>query len=352
MPFARPSLAELDARLAADIESRLPGADPRLRRSMLGILARTVAGAHHELYGYLDWLARALFPDTAEAAELGRWAVVWGITRHAATSAAGTLTVTGTSGIVVPSGTVWRSGAGVEYAASAAATLADGTATVSVTARIPGRAGNAATAVKVSLVTPIAGVVSEAAVATAIAGGAEAESDDSLRTRLLDRIRRPPSLGTSADYVRWARAAHPAVTRAWCQSLTSGLGTVSVLFMTDAATDDGIPASTVVDAVDAYIEARRPVTADVTVEAPTAVGLDVTLSSVDPDTAAVRAAVEAEIADLVRRESEPGGTILLSHLREAISAAAGERDHVLTSPTADVTHTATQIAVPGDITWP
>ena len=62
-------------------------------------------------------------------------------------------------------------------------------------------------------------------------------------------------------------------------------------------------------------------------------------------------AIEAELADLIRRESEPGGTLLVSHIREAISTAQGETDHELTSPTADVTVQATQITTLGTVTF-
>lgn len=100
-----------------------------------------------------------------------------------------------------------------------------------------------------------------------------------------------------------------------------------------------------------YIAPRRPVTADVTVAAPVGADLDVTIRSLTPDTPAVRAAIEAEIADLVLRDSAPGGAIRISRLREAISGAQGETDHALVAPAADVTHTAGQIAVMGDVTW-
>ena len=63
------------------------------------------------------------------------------------------------------------------------------------------------------------------------------------------------------------------------------------------------------------------------------------------------AAIEAEIIDLLRREAVPGGTVLLSHLREAISIAAGEADHALTIPAANVTHATGELAVLGTITW-
>ena len=121
--------------------------------------------------------------------------------------------------------------------------------------------------------------------------------------------------------------------------------------MTDDATANGIPESATVDTVDDYIQARRPVTADVTVSGPTAAVLNFTIQNITPMTQAVQDAVEAELQDLIRRESEPGGTLLVSHIREAISTAAGETDHVLVSPTDNVTAQATQITVYGDTTF-
>lgn len=91
-------------------------------------------------------------------------------------------------------------------------------------------------------------------------------------------------------------------------------------------------------------------TADVNVLAPTAVPLDFTIH-VDPDTASVRAAVEAELVDLLAREGSPGGTLRLSRIREAISRAAGESFHTMTVPAADVTLTGLQLSTLGTITW-
>jgi len=70
-----------------------------------------------------------------------------------------------------------------------------------------------------------------------------------------------------------------------------------------------------------------------------------------PDTEAVRAAVAAELADLIRREAEPEGGLYLSHIREAISLAAGEVDHALVSPVADVAAGTGEIITMGAITW-
>ncbi len=100
----------------------------------------------------------------------------------------------------------------------------------------------------------------------------------------------------------------------------------------------------------ARIGDRRPVCADVTVAAPIAAPLDLTIT-LTPSSDAVKAAVEAELRDLIARETEPGGTLLLSHIQEAISIAAGETDHVLTAPSANVTPAAGHITTFGAITW-
>ena len=169
------------------------------------------------------------------------------------------------------------------------------------------------------------------------------------------------------------------MTRAWCRPLGANpdsspvkvgtLGIVVVYFMTDDATATGIPTAATLALVTAYVTAdnRAPVTARIYVNAQgedaqgdpveplTASPLDLTINALTPDTPAVRAAIEAEIADLLRREGEPGGTILVSHVREAISTAEGETDHEVTliegaSP-ADVTYAANVIPVPGTVTW-
>jgi uncharacterized phage protein gp47/JayE len=346
MTFARPELTELITRAQADIESRLPGADAGLRRSLLNVLARMHAGAVHGLYGHLDWIARQIIPDTADAEHLERWASIFAIGRLAATYAAGNVTLTGSG--TVPAGAVLVRADGAEYTADAETTIAT-TGALAVTAVLPGAAGNAAAGVKLTLLTPIAGIQSQGA-AVGLAAGADAEDDDGLRARLLARIQQPPHGGAASDYTTWAYAAHPDVTRAWGYPLELGAGTVTVRVMTDDASADGIPSAAVVAAVQAAIDAARPVTAAATVVAPIAVPLNPAIA-LTPNTLVVQAAVAAELADLLRREAEPGGTILVSHLREAISIAVGETNHVLSSPAADVTHATGQIATLGTITW-
>lgn len=183
----------------------------------------------------------------------------------------------------------------------------------------------------------------------ALTGGTDQEDDASLRARLRARIQQPPHGGALYDYVNWALEV-PGVTRAWAYASELGLGTVTLRFVRDDDTPSIIPDAGEVDAVQDYVDFRRPVTAALTVVAPEPVELDFTIE-VFPDTAEVKASVEAELVDLLRREAIPAGTILISRIREAISIAAGEENYVMSSPSADITHTINQIAVMGEITW-
>ncbi|WP_374342558.1 baseplate J/gp47 family protein [Azonexus sp.] len=351
MPFERPDLPTLIERATADIESRLPGADARVRRSNLGVLARVHSGAVHGLYGFLEWIAQQILPDTAEAEILERHANIWLPNgRLSASYASGSVSVPATAGTVFPVGTVFTRADGARYSSAAEAIAAGGAALVTVTAEEPGQAGNCAAGVALLLDSPIAGANASGTVAFGgISGGADIESDSALRTRLLARIKQPPHGGAAHDYVAWALEV-PGVTRAWVYPEEQGPGTVTVRFVRDLDADM-IPSADEVAAVQAYIDALRPVTARPLVVAPIATPLDFEIQGIVPATAAVRAAVEAELRDLLSREAVPGGTILLSHIRAAISAAAGETDYVLVAPAANVTHVTGEMAVMGTVTW-
>jgi uncharacterized phage protein gp47/JayE len=355
MTFARPDLTTLINRAEADIESRLPGADARLRRSNLNVLARVHAGATHGLYGFLDWIALQILPDTADADILERHANIWLPSgRVPAAYAVGQLTATGTNGVAIPAGTVFKRADGATYSSEAEAVIVAGQALVTIVADEAGQTGNAAAGVTLNLDSPIAGINAATVVtAGALTGGADIEDDDSLRARLLERIQQPPQGGSRSDYVGWAKEV-PGVTRAWCYPEEMGDGTVTVRFVRD---DDAslIPDVNEVAAVQAYIDDLRPVCAELFVVAPIPDPIAFQVQLV-PATVATKAAVEASLRDLLLREAVPEGglsegKILVSHIREAISLAAGESDHVLVAPAADVAPATGHMATFGSIAW-
>lgn len=350
MSFSRPTLSTLIDRARVDLETRMPGADARLRHSVLDALARTHAGALSGLYGYADWVSRQIHPDTADSEILARHAARVGILRKAASFATGPVTATGTNGVLIPAGSVLARVDGAQYATTADTTIAAGTAALTLEAAVSGPGFAMAAGQTLTFVELIAGVGATVTVGVGgIADGAAEEDDASLLRRLLLRIQTPPQGGSAADYQAWA-LAQAGVTRAWVKPAWLGLGTVGLTFTMDDRVNI-IPTAPDLAAVQGALDILRPVTAQLTVFAPVAVAVPVTLT-LSPNSVAVQAAVQAELADLFMRDAEPGGTIRKSRVSEAISIAAGETYHALTAPAADfVAPTAASLPVLGTVTF-
>ena len=347
MSFNRPQLAELVQRVRNDMLSRLT-TDDVLRRADAEVLTRVISGVTHGLYGFIEWVSRQILPDTSDTDILDRQASIWGVARKPAAVATGTVSFVVQPGAVIPAGTLLQALDGVQYQTTADATGSAPSCSAPVESVLAQAAANRSTGQSLSLVSPVFGVQTSV-VAGELSGGADIETDDALRARLLSRIQQPPHGGASYDYVAWALEVE-GVTRAWCYPQELGIGTVTVRFVRDNDASP-IPDAGEVATVQAYIDALRPVTAQLVVVAPIAAPVNFTITGLVPSTSAVRAAVEAELADLLLREAVPGGTILLSHLRAAISAATDENDYVLTAPTADVTNTVGRMSTMGSITW-
>lgn len=355
MPFARDSLATLITRVRGDLRGRLEIDGPLLRRAMVDVLGIVWGGAVHTLYGYLDWLAKQLFGDTAERAALLQRAAMYGITPAPATYASGNVTAVGTPGTAIPINTILRLDAVTSYRVTAGQVISGAaSATLPVIAVLAGIAANLPNLSPLTFESPIAGVNAAAVVGPGdIAGGVDEEGTEELRDRFLLRLREPPEGGADQDYEAWAIAV-AGVTRAWVYPNELGLGTVVVRFVRDGESPI-FPDAGEVAAVQAALQAQRPITAEVTAVAPTSLAVSFTIHPV-PDTAETRAAITAELGDLLVRVAEPGdgagrGTVLLSSIRTAIGNAEDVTDYTLTVPAANVVPAIGQLAVVGTITW-
>lgn len=349
MPLERPTLPELVEQGAAEFESRLPGVLARARRSVVGVINRVIAGALSGLYKYAAFLNRQAWPDLAEGEYLDDRGTLWKVTRTPAAPATGTVRFTGVDGTAVPIGTTVQRGDGVLYETTAAGVIAAGEALIAVQCVTAGQDTNAAINTALTLSSPVAGVNANATATTELGGGADIELDEAYRARVVANVRKPPHGGREDDYIEWAKEV-PGVTRVWIYPGEQGPGTVVLRFMRDNDAGGAIPSAGEVADVQSHIDPLRPVTADLIVVAPVAAPLNFTIQLL-PDAPAIRAAVQAELEDLIRRKAEPGGTLLLSHIREAISTAAGETDHVLTAPIANVATATGQITTMGAIAW-
>lgn len=345
----RPTLTELITRIRGDVDSRLAGIDPRLRRSLMEVIARAHAAAVHGLEGELDAIALDALPDTATGAALLRWAAMYTVTGLSGVFATGTVTATGENGTTIPAGTLLQLGNGVEFQTLGSVDIAGGTATLSLQASKAGVSGNAETSSILTFVSPISGVNLTATVdAPGLTGGIDADDDEALQKTLGKRIQNPEQGGNLTDFKRWTFEID-GVTRRWVFPPSIGSALIGIVFVRDDESPI-TPDAAEIQAVQDHLDLKRPLGSRPVVSAPTLVPLDLTLS-LTPNTAEVQAAVIAEYADLILRDAVPTGTILLSHINEAISIAAGEIDHSLTIPSADVTHAAGELPVPGTITF-
>jgi uncharacterized phage protein gp47/JayE len=340
--FARPTRSDLVARAKGDLNGRLPGADSRLRRSVVGAVATMHAGGLDSTYGYLDGVADQLFADSCTLANLVRKASLVGITPKAATPSAGSI-----AGADVPNGTIFNRGDGVQYVTTSDQVIGGGV--VLVQCSLPGAAGDCDAGVQLTLASPISGVGSVFTVGgDGLSGGFDAEKQSELLARYYQRVRTPPKGGGPGDYIGWA-LKQPGVTRAWELPLWMGLGTVGLTFVYDDRSDI-IPTGDDVAAMQAFIDGIAPMIGTNYVFAPTPYPVDFTITPT-PATATVEAAIEAELEDFFFRIATPGGTMLRTQYCQAIGAAAGIVDYLVPTPGGNIVAPAGYLPVPGVFTW-
>ena len=359
--FPIPTLRTLISRVATDYFDEL-GAAATIRRTFPRTLARSQAAVAHGLYGLVQKAVTELHPWTATSYGVTFWASVLDVKRRAAVRATLEVDATGTPATDIPAGTTYVRDDGAEYLSTTLVTLdGSGEGTVTVQADTAGKAGNCDAGVILKLATPIAGVAASAAVSATTTTGLDEESLEALKGRTLERLAKPPQGGAVADYEKWTKESGVDVARVWVTPLWAGEGTVLVRFT--VSDDDPIPSGGQVTTVQTYVDARRPVTAHVTVSAPVAKPWAFEMS-VAAETGAllddVKAAIYAEIRALFRTV-EPSGTVPRSVLDAAISRAKGEDHHELLTmdggggavDPGDLTHGAGEIPTLADgaITW-
>lgn len=369
MPFIRPSLSDLRNQVAQDISSSLPGSDPLLRFSNLNTLGTAQAGLASLHYGYLDWIARQSVPFTATGEFLEGWAGLIGITRLPVASASGSVTFYGVNGKTVPVGASLVRSDGKTFTVTTGGSVSGGSVVVSASADpdpsgATGAFGNCAAGTSMTMAQPIVGIQSSGYVSTAFIGGADLETDDALRTRMLYAYQNQPQGGAQSDYVRWSLQV-PGVTRAWVAPNGFGAGTVVVYVMLDTARASfngfpqgangvaaGEPRGTAATGdqllVANHILPLQPVTALVYVTAPVANPIAFTINGIP---GAARSAIPGAINGVFQIDGAPGKTIPLAHVWSAIAAVSGVSDFVITSPTADITNGTGQLPTVGTITY-
>tara|TARA_R110002020_G_scaffold471284_1_gene698216 strand:- start:11728 stop:12810 length:1083 start_codon:yes stop_codon:yes gene_type:complete len=352
------SLAEASQRIRGAFRQYMPGTDAALKNNFITVTGKVLAGLAHEFELRMAYLSRQMFLTTATGQFLAMHCSDVGIYRKPASTATGAAEGLGSPGVTYPSGVRLASGGWI-YVSTAPATAApDGTIVLSITSEAAGSGANREGEGLLQLADPIlwSGLGSEWLITEAgMGGGADLETDESLRARGLQRKRNPPGGGTLSDYERIALAV-PGVLKAWAFRAPLAPGFIVVHFLF-AGRADFIPEAGDVAAVQAAIDAQRLIRVDDSVAtAPVRRVVDIEIDGLSYDTPEIRAGIETAIRAMFLERCRPGiagdtFSVSVSWISEAISGVTGEDRHELVEPTADIVLTNGEFPVLGDVTY-
>ena len=262
--FKIPTTAELAAQNLANIESKTNTTTPANDKAFNLVIALMQAAQGTGIYKFAAEAILQNLALTATGDDLSNIGNNYGVVRKAAEAAQFTITLPAVNGTIIPISVDFVGDAnGVRYSVDAAATAAGGIATIQVTAKTLGTAGNLNVSDTLTIGRQIAGAESSAEITVITNTGAEEETDDLYRPRVLNKIRTIPGGGNSADYRIWSEEV-AGVARAYpFAALPIGSsGTVQPPQRTvyiEATTDidpDGIAPGSLLD------EVRESITAD------------------------------------------------------------------------------------------
>lgn len=342
MAWQIPTLEDISQRTRTAFTTYLPATNFNVWPSAAGVSAKVIAARVWELFHRQDWIAQQAYPLTATGEYLERHAASYGIARNVAVQSTGMIQlIGGTHTTEIPAGTQFQDAAGLIYETTEVAYIAsDGSATIPVQADTSGPDRNQSGGTELAMLAVIAGAPASGTISPdGIYGGAEIESDDGLRARLLQRLRFPPNAGSKTDYERWAGEV-PGVTRVWIEGNAFGPGTVAVYFTMDDTYADGIPTAADVADVQTHIDSVKPITANVTVVAPIREPLAIEIHGLSPFTTEVLANVNAELEAVIRAKADLSTPLTTRYFRaswvwQAVSNATGERYHTVVLPASD-----------------
>lgn len=355
MALTTPTTQQVASNIIGQLETAISQTIPLLPKAFSRVLAKVLAAVYIVLYKYAgfsllqQFISSAAFEETEVNGQIIRPLVEWGRLVGAgdpiaATQAELTLTVTVLNqvGSLAGGSQLLYAPTGIVYLTTAAVLL--DAATVSVTARASsdqdngdgaGTIGNLEPGQVLQFASPLPNVATNATVTGSAVVGADAETEDAYRARVLRRCQRRPQGGAYADYQAWGTEV--AGIRNVFPYTGNLPGEVDV-YVEATAGPDGIPSSPQLDAVRDSIDFdpneapsptglanRRPANAAVNVLPILRTGFDIDISGfLATDTAAVLAAMEQGVDEFLRaREPYIVGLSSLPRLDRITQGAIG-----------------------------
>lgn len=198
-----PTLQEIKDRIVADLENKINQVTPALPKAFNKVLAGSIAGLFLLLYQACLWTYRQIFPSTADIVALRLLGALVNVFQLPAVFAVLVADVPGTNAYVPPEGTLFRGSNGAVYKITTTEAISSGTASVTLTAQTSGEIGNLPNGTILDIVSPDPNLTGIATITATTTSGDDAESDDSLRARVISEYRKRRTGGAPADYESW-----------------------------------------------------------------------------------------------------------------------------------------------------
>lgn len=223
MSLTTPTTKEISDNIVAQLEASLNQSIPLLPKAFLRVLARALAGVFVLLCKYGGFMFLQIFVRTAAISEttvngrvispLIEWGRLIGVGDPAPATNAELLiniTVENQSGVLPSGAQLVNSDNGVTYITIGAVQLNAVTKQATIRAVSDqaggggaGAIGNLSPGATVSFANPLANVSRDTVVISQVVTGADGESADAYRQRIIDRFQKRPQGGAYADYEQW-----------------------------------------------------------------------------------------------------------------------------------------------------
>lgn len=332
--------------------------------TIMEVLAARLDEGHYQA----EQILNLFFVATTSGKYLDRRVAERGTTRKPGTKASGA--VNASRSTPAPFGQLVEKGAAfetedhaVQIVTTADATLDQGTTGVVIPAEAAdvGKAGNLVAGTVLKQVGVAISLIEAVTVAApGLAGGADEETDEELRSRYLAVVGAPGTSGNKADYIKWAMEV-AGVGGVYVLPLWNGHGTVKLFFL---GTDKTPASQAVVDAAQVYIdpdpgmgEGKAPIDAVVTCVTAPAAAINVSASVALDGTktlAEVSSTFEADLVEYLKEIAySQDTTARYTYIGALLHGVQGVTDYsnlLVNGGTANITVNPGAVAVKGTVT--
>lgn len=342
----KPSLEELIAEEEQKTAALYRPLEGGTRFDLAMVLARVRAGARHLTGRNLEFLARQIFPSSADTEYLREF---WRdrVAPLEASYASGEIELSGLKGTVVPAGLLWKGQNGKFYRQNKQVALGNGLAEVE--ALEPGSSSNLSSG-ELKLASSLISGLSPKALAVSIRGGSDAESDEAYRVRIEVFERQGVRIGRSGDWAAWARDASSEVSQAWEFANHDEAGSILIQVISGSQ-EKGISAVEGLEVIKSYIAGVAP-TVLVEVRSPQIVAVNMQIQLLPAeDSSSNRQLVTENLKTFWALVAKPESTISTAQVRAAVEDGKLISSSVVKLSSEILSFSKFQIPTQGAITW-